>query len=151
MHAVIIDELEEYLAGDQRPAVSRRFQAHLENCLECSRELRSMREVTKLVASLKPAGVVEPSPSFVARVMQDSAAQPAARPLGPFWSFLGDFAFGRRVVFASLLTLAALGTILVSRETAYAPAPTTPDAVMADDWSSPTPDRMLVKLTSYEP
>ena len=151
MHAVIIDDLEEYLAGNLPPAVARRFQAHVESCAECRQQVRSMEEVTKLVASLKPAEVVEPSPSFVARVMQNTAAQPAARALGPFWSFFGDFAFGRRVVFASLLTLATLGTVLVSREEAYAPAPTTPEAVMADDGGSPTPDRMLVELASYEP
>lgn len=150
MHAVIIDELEEYLTGNLPPAVSRRFQVHLESCVECSREVRSMREVTSLVASLKSTEVLEPSPSFAARVMQNTA-QPAVRPVGPFWGFLGDFAFGRRVVFASLLTLAALGTVLVSREEAYAPDPTTPEAVMADDGGSPTPDRMLVKLASYEP
>jgi len=54
-------------------------------------------------------------------------------------------------VFASLLTLAVLGTVLVSRETAYAPAPTTPEAVMANDQGSPTADRMLVTLAAYEP
>ena len=150
MHAVIIDELENYLAGNLPPSVSRRFQAHLEHCAECSREVRSMQEVTSLVASLKSDEVVEPPPEFVARVMQDSTG-PTARPLSPFWSSFADFAFGRRVVFASLLTLAALGTVLVSREEAYAPAPTTPEAVMAGDLHSPTPDRMLVELASYEP
>jgi len=150
MHAVIVDDLEDYLAGNLPPSVSRSFLAHLESCAECSREVRNMQEVASLVASLQPAGAVEPSASFVARVMQNAASQPAARP-GLFWSFLGDFAFGRRVVFASLLTLAALGTVLVSREEAYAPAPTTPEAVMANDAASSTPDRMLVELASYEP
>lgn len=68
-----------------------------------------------------------------------------------FWSAFGDFAFGRRVVFASLLTLAVLGTVLVSREEAYAPNPTTPEAVMADSSGSPSADQMLVTLANYEP
>jgi hypothetical protein len=68
-----------------------------------------------------------------------------------FWTAFGDFAFGRRVVFASLLTLAVLGTVLVSREAAYAPNPTTPEAVMADAAGSPNAGQMLVTLASYEP
>jgi hypothetical protein len=79
--------------------------------------------------------------------MQDVAMNPAPSLWNPF----ADFAFGRRVVFASLLTLAVLGTVLVSRETSYSPAPTTPEAVMANDQGSPTADRMLVTLTAYEP
>lgn len=147
MHAVIIDDLEEYLAGTLPPTAQRRFQAHLETCGKCRQAIQGMQEVTDLFVSLKPSGTVEPSPSFVARIMQDVAERPAPS----FWSPFADFAFGRRVVFASLLTLAVLGTVLVSRETAYAPAPTTPEAVMATDQGSPSPDGMLVTLASYEP
>jgi anti-sigma factor RsiW len=147
MHEVIIEDLEEYLAGTLPPSARRRFQAHLETCGNCRREVHGMREVTHVLASLKPAEPAEPSPGFVARVMQ----QVAERPAPSIWSPFADFAFGRRVVFASLLTLAVLGTILVSRETAYAPAPTTPESIMAEDQNSPTPDGMLVTLASYEP
>ena len=150
MHAVIIKDLEDYLSGDLPASAVRSFEAHLKRCPACRREVRGMQEVTQLVASLKPDQALEPSPGFVARVMQEAAAQPA-RPSSSFWSPFADFAFGRRVVFASLLTLAALGTVLVSREEAYAPVPTTPDVVMARDQGSPTPDRMLVELASYEP
>jgi hypothetical protein len=75
----------------------------------------------------------------------------AGQPAPSYWNSLGDFAFGRRVVFASLLTLAVLGTVLVSREQAYAPNPTTPEAVMADAAGSPNADQMLVTLANYEP
>jgi len=147
MHALIVDDVEDYLAGTLPPWSQRRFQAHLETCSKCRREIQRMREFNGLFASLKPGGGVEPSPSFVARVMQDVALSPAPSLWNPF----ADFAFGRRVVFASLLTLAVLGTVLVSRETSYSPAPTTPEAVMANDQGSPTADRMLVTLTAYEP
>ena len=105
-----------------------------------------MGETRGFIASLKPTEALEPPLGFVARVM----SQVAQRPALTFWSPFADFAFGRRVVFASLLTLAVLGTVLVSREVQYAPAPTTPAAVMADQ-TSPTADRMLVTLASYEP
>ncbi|MFN7994562.1 MAG: zf-HC2 domain-containing protein [Bryobacteraceae bacterium] len=147
MHAVIIDDLEEYLAGTLPPSAQRRFQAHLETCNECNREVSGMQEVTGLFAMLKTAEPVEPGPSFVAQVMQTVER----RPSPSFWSPFSDFAFGRRVVFASLLTLAVLGTVLVSRESGYTPEPTTPEAAFAADSGSPTADHMLVTLASYEP
>ena len=147
MHAVIIDHFEEYLYGHLPVAVRDRFQAHLETCGECRREVDEVQESTRLLASLKPEGAVDPPPSFVAQVMQTVAERPAPS----FRSSFGDFAFGRRVVFASLLTLAVLGTVLVSREHAYAPNPTTPDAVMADAAGSPNAGQMLVTLANYEP
>jgi anti-sigma factor RsiW len=147
MHAVIIDVLEEYLSGHLPPSALDRFQAHLETCGGCRREVDGIQESTRLLRSLKPAGAVDPPPSFVAQVMLTVAERPAPS----FWTSFGDFAFGRRVVFASLLTLAVLGTVLVSREEAYAPNPTTPEALMADAAGSPNADQMLVTLANYEP
>jgi anti-sigma factor RsiW len=147
MHAVIIDALEEYLSGHLPPPALDRFQGHLETCGQCRRELDEIQVSTGLLRSLKIGGAVDPPPSFLAQVMQSVADRSAPS----FWSAFGDFAFGRRVVFASLLTLAVLGTVLVSREQAYAPNPTTPEAVMADAGGSPNADQMLVTLANYEP
>jgi anti-sigma factor RsiW len=147
MHAVIIDHLEEYLSGRMPHSALDRFQGHLATCGECRREVGEIQESTSLLRALKPAGAVEPAPSFVAQVMQTVAE----RPVPSFWTVFEDFAFGRRVVFASLLTLAVLGTVLVSREQAYAPNPTTPEAVMADAAGSPNADQMLATLANYEP
>ncbi len=147
MHAVIIDDLEEYLSGELPPSALDRFQAHLQACGECRLEVDELRDTVGLLDPLKSLEVVAPPPSFVAQVMLTVAERPAAS----FWSYFGDFAFGRRVVLASLLTLAVLGTVLVSREEAYAPNPTTPEAVMADGAGSPNADQMLVTLTNYEP
>jgi anti-sigma factor RsiW len=147
MHAVIIDALEEYLSGHLPPPALDRFQGHLETCGQCRREVIEIQESTGLLHLLKPAGAADPPPSFVAQVMQTVAE----RSSSSFWAAFGDFAFGRRVVFASLLTLAVLGTVLVSREEAYAPNPTTPEAVMADTAGSPSADQMLATLANYEP
>jgi anti-sigma factor RsiW len=147
MHAVIIDDLEEYLSGYLPPAALDRFQSHLDACGECRREVDEIQGTTGLLAPLKAADAIAPPPSFVAQVMQTVAE----RPTPSFWGYFGDFAFGRRVVFASLLTLAVLGTVLVSREQAYTPHPTTPEAVMADGASSPDASQMLVTLANYEP
>jgi len=147
MHAVIIDDLEEYLSGSLPLASRDRFEAHLSTCGACRGEVHEIGEVAGLLASLKPVETADPPPGFVARIMLSVAERPAPS----FWTLFGDFAFGRRVVFASLLTMAALGTFLVSRETAYAPAPPTPEAVMADSGVSANADQMLVTLANYEP
>ena len=147
MHAVIIDDLEEFLSGALPQAELDRFQAHLETCATCRREVGEVRQSSGLLAALKSDGTIEPPPGFVAQVMQNVAQ----RPVLSFWSAFTDFAIGRRVVFASLLTLAVLGTVLVSREEAYAPEPPTPAAVMATETQSPNESQMLVTLASYEP
>ena len=147
MHAVIIDDLEEYLSGNLPLSALDRFQAHLDTCGACRREVDEIRTASVWLAALKPAGEMEPPSGFAARVMQDMGE----RTVPSFWSLFGDFAFGRRVVFASLLTLAVLGTVLVSREEAYAPEPPTPEAVMAVDMGSPNAGQMLLTLANYEP
>jgi anti-sigma factor RsiW len=147
MHAVIIDDLEEYLSGSLPPSALNRFQAHLETCGACRREVEEIGNVTGLFAALKPVETREPPPEFVARLMQSVASRPAPS----FWSPFADFAFERRVVFATLLTLGVLGTVLVSRESSYEPAPPTPEAVMAGNAGTTNADQMLATLANYEP
>lgn len=146
MHRVIVDRLEEYLAGALAPAAQRDFEAHLEACGDCRREVAGMTEVSGLLAALKPSTAVDPPPGFYARVMAQVSGQRAPS----FWTVLSlNAAFGRRVMFASLVTLAVLGSFLVTRETSYAPGPVSPETVMADQATNR--DTMLVTLTSYEP
>jgi len=146
MHQVIVERLEEYLSGVLTPAAQRDFNAHLETCAECSREVNGMMEMSGLFETLRPAVEIAAPVGFYARVMSQ-----VSKPQAPtFWSLFSlDAAFGRRVVFASLLTLAIFGSFLVSRETGYAPGPSSPEAVMAQH--STNRDSMLLTLTSYEP
>jgi anti-sigma factor RsiW len=153
MHAVVMDNLEEYLSGTLTPAVQRSIEAHLNTCAICRQELTGMRDVTQLLGSLAH-GEAEfaPAPGFYARVMRtvgDRHAVPSFAGL-----FALDFAFGRRLVFSSLLTLAVLGTYLVSREVEY-PTGLSPDAIMAQQDlpafdSARAQDNMLATMTSYE-
>ncbi len=152
MHPVIVENLEDYLAGELLPGDLRDFEAHLSTCPECRETVQGMQETSLLFAALRPAEEIAPPPGFAARVV----AQVTSEPAPSFWSlFSVDPGFGRRVVFASLLTLAVLGSYLVSRETRYSPGPVTPEAVMALDQQEAPPasdrDMMLVTLTSYEP
>jgi anti-sigma factor RsiW len=152
MHAVVMQGLEEYLSGALEPAAHREIEAHLEVCAACRSDVRGMQEISQCFGSLRIEEAVIPPAGFYARVMERVGEQSSVPSVA---GLLGlDFAFGRRLVFASLLTLAVLGSYLVSRETAYPGGPT-PEAVMAQQDSpafdsAPAPDNMLVTLTAYE-
>jgi anti-sigma factor RsiW len=153
MHAVLLESLEEYLAGTLTPADQREIEAHLSTCESCREELRSLQEVSRLLMSLRSEEVMDPAPGFFAGVVSQIGVQrTAARSFASLFTL--DLAFGRRLAFASLLTLAILGSYLVSRESAY-PAGPSPETVMAQQElpafdSAPAQDNMLVTLTAYE-
>jgi anti-sigma factor RsiW len=153
MHPVIMGSLEEYLSGALRPSARQQFESHLATCRACREEFATMQQISLCFHSLKATEPPAVSPVFVARVMQSVQGQ---RPVAAsFWNLFSlEPGFGKRVAFASLLTLAALGTFLVSREIEYAPGPVPMEALMATDGlpgSHSDRDRMLVTLTSYEP
>jgi anti-sigma factor RsiW len=145
MHQVILDRLEEYLSGAPSP---REFTAHLESCEECRTEVRGMQELSSAMAMLRAPEDLAAPPGFYARVAQRVETQ---RPRS-IWSLcLLDPAFGKRVAFASVLTLAIFGSYLVTRETDFAAGPPSAEAVMAQRGPSENPDVMLATLASYEP
>jgi anti-sigma factor RsiW len=152
MHAVVMESLEEFLAGTLEPLERRSVEAHLGNCAACREELQGMEDLSLLFGSLRPNEEVEASPGFYARVM----TQVAERRSAPSWSnfFALDPAWGPRLVFSCLLVLVAMGTYLVSNERGYASGPM-PDAVMAEQTqplfdSAPASESMLVTLANYE-
>lgn len=155
MHAVVMDSLEEYLSGTLEPGELRVIEAHLGTCPLCREEMNGMEQVSNLFGSLRPDEEVPASSQFYARVVGSvQAAQ--ARSAPSFASFFTlDFAFGRRLVFASLLTLAAAGSFLVAREAIVPSGGLSPHSVMAQQDSpgfdsGQAPDNMLVTLTAYE-
>jgi len=162
-----MDSLEEYLSCTLQPAVQTDVEAHLSICPGCREEVNAMREVSlyfqvleapqdlEIHEALQSSGqaALRPSPGFYANVRRqigDHRGVPAFAGL-----FALDFAFGRRLAFASLLTLAVLGSYLVLSETEY-PTGLSPAAVMAQQDtpafdSAPAQDNMLVTMTTYEP
>jgi anti-sigma factor RsiW len=152
MHGVVMDSLEEYLAGALEPAAQREVEAHLSTCNLCREEVQSFQDVSQLFGSLRSEEVFEPSPNFYVAVKQRIGERKAVPTFAGLFAM--DFAFGRRIVFASLLTLAALGSYFVSSEIGYQGGPS-PEAVMAQQdsptfESAPAQDNMLVTLTAYE-
>lgn len=152
MHAVVMESLEAYLSRSLNPADKQRIEAHLNQCELCREEIAAMEDVSLLFEGLHSDEAIEPAPGFYARVMQQVESRKPAPSLGNLFAF--DLAIGRRLAFASLLTMAILGTYLVSRETGYSAAPS-PESVMAQQ-DSPSfgtvagHDAMLLTLTAYE-
>jgi predicted anti-sigma-YlaC factor YlaD len=152
MHAVVMQNLEEFLSGTLNPAAQREIQGHLNGCEGCRNEIRSMQEVSQCFASLRTDEPIVPTPGFSSRVLQELDKQKVAPALANLFGL--DLAFGRRLVFACLLILAVLGSYLVSHETGY-PAGPSPETIMAQQESpafdsAPAPDNMLVTLTAYD-
>jgi anti-sigma factor RsiW len=153
MHAVVMESLEEYLSGTLKPETRRDIEAHLSICDSCRQEVAGMREISGLFESFIPEEELEPAPGFYARVMQEVGGRRAVPSLSAFFGL--DLVFARRLVFASLLMLAALGSYLVSREAGF-PSGSSPEAVMAQQESpqfdaAPAHEAMLATMTAYEP
>jgi anti-sigma factor RsiW len=151
MHAVVMENLEDFLAGTLEPVDRREIEAHLSACEDCREEIHEMQDVSQLFVALREEEDWQPSPGFYAGVVRRVEQQ--ARP-----SFAGlfslDLVFGRRLAFASLVMLAVLGSYLVAREGVYPTGPS-PDSVMAEQNSpsfdsAPAHDNMLVTMTAYE-
>jgi anti-sigma factor RsiW len=153
MHGVVMESLEEYLSGTLKPAALRDIEAHLSNCQMCRQEMAGVRQVSQWFDAFKVEAELAPPPGFYARVMREVGHRQAVPSFAGFFAL--DFAFGRRLVFASLLTLAALGSYLVAHESEY-PTGLSPEAVMAQQ-DSPAYDsaraqeNMLATMTTYEP
>jgi predicted anti-sigma-YlaC factor YlaD len=147
MHSVIEDGLEDFLAGNVgRERV--RIEAHLKECAQCRVEVEAMKEMSALFTTLRSAEPPVPSPGFYARVANRIEQD---RPV-PFWAGILEPVFGKRMALASLLVLATLGTVLVSREAGeYATGPS-PEMIMAVERDSPAAidrDQMLYTLASH--
>ncbi len=152
MHAVVMESLEEYLSGTLKPAALRNVEAHLSNCEMCRQEVVGMQQVSQWFGALKVEEELEPAPGFYARVMRQVGHRQAVPSFAGFFAL--NFAFGRRLVFASLVTLAALGSFLVSYESGY-PTGLSPETVMAQQDSpaystARAQENMLATMTSYE-
>ncbi|MGA3096119.1 MAG: zf-HC2 domain-containing protein [Bryobacteraceae bacterium] len=152
MHAVVMESLEEYLSGALEPAVERQIETHLSGCKACREDVANMREVGLLFGSLRCAEAVEAPPGFYAQVMARAVEQRDAPSFTNIFAL--NFAFGRRLAFGSLVTLAVLGSFLIVRES-RSPMGPSPETVMAEEYSAafdsaPAQDNMLLTLTAYE-
>jgi hypothetical protein len=156
MHDIVTDELERHFSGN----ASRTFYAHLDVCADCRTEVARMDDVSMLVRELRfdpeddaesgREAVARPSPGFYNRV----CLRIIEKQQKEAWGLLSPgAAFFRRIVFASLLLLAGLGSFLVTRESSFsgtdaASIMAAHDPVAAHSESSDR-DRMLVTLATY--
>jgi predicted anti-sigma-YlaC factor YlaD len=147
MHSLIEDGLEDFLAGTAcREQV--RIEAHLKECAQCRKEVEEMKQMSALFATLRADNPPVPGPDFYVRVTQRIERD---RP-GSFWSGIIEPVFGKRMALASLLVLATLGTVLISRETEEYVTGPSPEMVMAVEKDAPVSidrDQMLYTLVSH--
>src|SRR5208283_4114231 len=111
-----------------------------------------MQDLSGTFISLRADEVIEPSPDFFTRVVEQVAR---SKPAPWFAGLLGfDMVFGRRLVFASLLLMAVMGSYLVTHEAGLQVGPS-PEAILAQQnapafETARAEDNMLVTLTAYE-
>jgi hypothetical protein len=140
--------LEDYLSGSASPE----FLRALDKDPRAQIEVRQMRELSDLITTLRADEVAVP-PYFYAKLATSIEKRQAARSEWNPFSF--QSAFGRRVAYASLLTLTFVGTYLVARDDSSKQFVASPEAILAShDVSvdhSPADDRdtMMVTLASY--
>ena len=153
MHAVMMENLEDYLAGTLEPAQLREVDAHLSGCGMCREEIRGMQELTGLWGALRTdeTQAWDVAPGFAVKVMEQIGRR---EPVPAFASFFAlSTAFGRRLVLASLLLLAVVGGYLVTHEAQYRVGPS-PEAILAQQnapgFEANAANNMLVTLTAYE-
>lgn len=148
MHDVVVNELEERLAG----GLSLALDGHLSSCGKCREEVESITRVSGLMAELRsdPETAPEVPPFFFSRVTSGIIEHQNT----DHWGLLAPgAAFFRRVAFASLLLLAGLGSFLATRDGDVSGSD--PVAIMAQhDVTAPHAessdrDLMLVTLGSY--
>jgi anti-sigma factor RsiW len=150
----MMENLEEYLAGTLEPAEFREVETHLSTCGMCREEIRGMQDLAGLFGALRrdESETWDIAPGFSAKVMELVGRR---KPVPAFASlFALDTAFGRRLVFASLLIVAVLGGYLVSHESQF-PVGSSPEAILAQQ-NAPgfetglAENNMLGTLTAYE-
>jgi len=107
MHQPIRDHLEDYLRGAAQ-GIPQGFQAHLDRCEECAREIRLLEQQSRTLQSLRPPEM-EPRAGFYARVMERIEAQQSS-----IWSAFLERKFGLRLAVASAALALLMGTYLVS-------------------------------------
>jgi hypothetical protein len=112
-----------------------------------------MQDVSRMFGSLRSAEPWEASGGFYAGVIARASDQKTSAGLGAFFGL--DLMFVRRLAFVCLLTLAVLGSYLITREAGYPGPGGSPEALMAQQSlpafdSAPGQDNMLVTLTAYD-
>ena len=156
MHAVMMENLEEFLSGSLGPAALREVETHLATCSAfAGKRSAPCRILSGMVGFAAGGRRYQTAPGFYFRVVRAGEPERDARTLvcGTVGGL--DMVFGRRLVFASLvLILAVMGSYLVTHEAGVQVGPS-PEAILAQQnapafETARAEDNMLVTLTAYE-
>jgi hypothetical protein len=154
MHKPIKERLEEYMRGAVERGRLAEFRAHMGTCDSCRADVEAMEAQAHALRVLGAAEEIEPSAGFYALVMESIEAR---RSASIRYAIL-DPALGRRLIYASLLTVIVLGSYLVYMEQGPDFEASSPVTIMAAEpdhgrlGADPQRDRetVLLTLTSYQ-
>ncbi|MGQ9918014.1 MAG: anti-sigma factor family protein [Bryobacteraceae bacterium] len=110
MHEPVVEGLEEYLAGEGPGTRMTALEQHLAGCAACRETVEALRAQQQLLRELRSPRGAAPAPGFYARVMERIESQRARS----IWSIFLEPAFSRRLSYASLGLLVALGAAVWS-------------------------------------
>ncbi len=151
VHDIVVEHLEAHLSG-QAPAS---FHEHLRTCPSCASAVAGLDEVSAYLREFRPgeSSVPEPPLGFYNRVANRIVDHQRKEAWG---LFSPGAAFFRRIAFASLLTLAAIGGLLIDRESTQQTDGQDAAAVFASHEptvqhsESSDRDQLLVTLADYQ-
>ena len=142
MHQPVKDNLEEYLNRRGDREMPGEMAAHLQECLNCAKELEQI-EKQSVMLRMTLRAECEPRPGFYARVM-DRIDRQADNSI---WAVLLRPTFGRRIAIVSAALVMLLGSYLVTSERS---APAAIQQEISQESSLPQQrDAVLVNLASY--
>jgi hypothetical protein len=151
VHDIVVEHLEAHLSG-QAPAA---FHDHLKTCQSCASAIAGMDEISGYLREFRAneSSAPEPSLGFYNRVANRIVDNQRREAWG---LFSPGAAFFRRIAFASLLTLAAIGGLLIDRESSAQPDGQDAAAIIASHEptvqhsESSDRDQILVTLANYQ-
>lgn len=153
MHRLTKERLEQILSAPER-RLPADLEQHLAGCRECRAQLRSLREHSRCLQSLRLSEELQPRLGFAARVIDRIDSQQRAS----MWSVFFEPAFGRRLVLVTLALTLVLGSLVAFQEADDAFSSPPPQAIMAIEDHPPNlgldPQRdrqtILVTLATYK-
>lgn len=154
MHQPVKERLEDYLQGRRDGDSLVEFHTHLASCPECNAEVVQMNKMSKLFEEIRAPKEAEPAPGFYARVLQRIDEQREVS----IWAVFLEPVFGRRLLYASLMFVLLLGSVIFTTEREDTTLADLPEVVQPydtqftdfDEDPAPYRDTTLVHLTTYQ-
>jgi hypothetical protein len=135
MKKPIVNELEQYLAGQLSGEALQSFEDGLDQEPGARRMIEDFQEHSDMLRTLRPDREMNPAPGFYARVLDRIEAQAAQS----FWAIFFEPWFARKLAYVSLALLLVLSSATMSTVTSRAMHEAVPFEFVADSLLPPAP------------